>query len=67
MVANSPIDLLGIAFMKLDPSKDGKGNVLVMTDAFLKFSVAVVMPNQKAKIVAKVLEDRLFYTHGMPS
>ena len=39
--------------MKVDPSKDGKENVLVMTDAFSKFSVAVVMPNQLAKTVAK--------------
>ena len=33
----------------------GKENVLVMTDAFSKFSVAVVMPNQQAKTVAKAL------------
>ena len=45
--SNSPLDLLCLDFTKVDPSKTGKGNVLVMTDAFSKFSVAVVTPNQK--------------------
>ena len=67
IVANNPMDLLCIDFMKVDPSKDGKENVLVMTNAFSKFSVAVVMPNQEAKTVAKVLVDKLFYTYGIPS
>ena len=49
------------------PSKDGKENVLVMTDAFSKFSVAVVMPNQKAKTVAKALVDKWFYIYGIPT
>ena len=53
--------------MKADPSKDGKENVLVMTDAFSKFSVTVVMPNQQAKTVAKALVDRCFYTYGIPA
>ena len=49
IVANNPMDLLCIDFMKVDPSKDGKGNVLVMMDALSKLSVAVVLPNQQAK------------------
>ena len=61
------MDLLCIDFMKVDPSKDGKENVLVMTDAFSKFSVAVVMPNQQAKTVAKALVDKWFYVYGIPT
>ena len=53
IVASNPMDLLLIDFMKLDPSKNGKENVLVMTDAFSKFCVAAVTPNQKAKMVAQ--------------
>ena len=67
IVANNPMDLLCIDFMKVDPSKGGKENVLVMTDAFSKFSVAVVMPNQQAKTVAKALVDKWFYTYGIPT
>ena len=67
IIANNPMDLLCIDFMKVDPSKDGKENVIVMTDAFSKFSVAVVMPNQQAKTVAKALVDKLFYAYGIPT
>ena len=67
IVANNPMDLLCIDFMKVDPSKDGKENVLVMTDAFSKFSVAVVTPNQQAKTVAKALVDKWFYVYGIPT
>ena len=67
IVANKPMDLLCIDFMKVDPSKNGKENVLVMTDAFSKFNVAVVMPNQQAKTVAKALVDKWFYVYGIPT
>ena len=52
IVANSTIDLLLVDFIKMDPSKNGKENVLVMTDTFFEFSVAVVTPNQKEKMDA---------------
>ena len=63
ITANNPMDLLYIDFMKVDPSEDGKENVLVMTNAFSKFSVAVVMPNQQAKTVAKALVLHLWHTN----
>ena len=34
-------------------SKDGKENVLVMTDTCSNFTVTVVTPNQQAKTVIK--------------
>ena len=67
LVANNPMDLLCMDFTKVDPSKDGKENVLVLTDAFSKFSQAVVTPNQKALTVAKVLVDKWFHVYGIPS
>ena len=67
IIANNPMDLLCIDFMKVDPSKDGKENVLVMTDAFSKFSVAVVMPSQRVKTVAKALLGKWFYTYSIPA
>ena len=53
--------------MKVDLSKDGKENVLVMTDAFFKFSMAVVMPSQQVERVVKALVDKWFYTYSIPS
>ena len=45
LISNNPLDLLCIDFTKVDPSRTGKENVLVMTDAFAKFSQAIVTPN----------------------
>ena len=56
--SNNPMDLLCLDFTKIDPSRTSKENVLIMTDAFSKFSVAVMTPNQRALTVAKVLVDK---------
>ena len=42
LLANNPLDLLSIDFLKVDPSRDGKENILVLTDAFTKFSQAFI-------------------------
>ena len=65
--ANHPLELLCLDFTKIDPAKNGKENVLVLTDAFTKFSLAVVTSNQKALTVAKVLVDKWFHTYGVPN
>ena len=67
IIANNPMDLLCIDFTKVDPSKNGKENILVLTDAFNKFSQAFVTPNQKALTVAKILVDKWFYIYGIPT
>ena len=41
-------NLLCVDFTAMDPLRDGKENVLVLTGAFSKFSQAFVTPNQKA-------------------
>ena len=67
IIANGPLDLLCVDFTTMDPSRDGKENVLVQTDAFSKFSQAFVTPNQKALTVAKIIVDKWFYIYGIPS
>ena len=67
IIANNPMDLLCIDFTKVDPSKSGKENILVLTDAFTKFSQAFITPNQKALTVAKILVDKWFYVYGIPA
>ena len=67
IIANNPMDLVCIDFTKVDPSKDGKENILVLTDTFTKFSQAFVTPNQKAITIAKILVDKWFYTYGIPA
>ena len=67
IIANNPMDLLCIDFTKVDPSKSSKENILVLTDAFTKFSQAFITPNQKALTVAKILVDKWFYVYGIPA
>ena len=65
--AHNPLDLVCLDFTKIDPSKTGKENILVITDAFTKFSLAVCTPNQTAKTVAKILVEKWFHIYGVPS
>ena len=51
----------------MDPSRDVKENVLVLTDAFPKFSQKFVTANQKALTMAKIIVDKWFYVYGIPS
>ena len=67
LIAHNPLDLVCLDFTKVDPSKGGKENILVMTDAFTKFSVAVTTSNQQALTVAKALVERWFHVYGIPS
>ena len=65
--AHNPLDLVCLDFTKIDPSKTGKENVLVITNAFTKFSLAVCTPNQTAKTVAKILVKKWFHIYGVPT
>ena len=65
--ADNPLDLVCLDFTKIDPSKIGKENILVITDAFTKFSLAVCTPNQTAKTVAKILVEKWFHIYRVPS
>ena len=51
----------------MNPLRDGKENVLVLIDAFSKFSQVFVTPNQKAITMAKIIVDKWFYVYGIPA
>ena len=65
VIANNLMDIMCINFTKVDPSKDGEENILVLTDTFTKFSQVFVTPNQKAITIAKILVDKWFYVYGI--
>ena len=67
MEAHNPLDLVCLDFIKIDPSKTGKENILVITDTFAKFSLAVCTPNQTSKTVAKILIEKWFHVYEVPS
>ena len=67
LVAHQPLELLCIDFTKVDVTKGGKENVLVLMETFSKYSQAFVTSNQKALTVAKLLVDKWFSVCGIPS
>ena len=67
LVANQPLELLCIDFTKANITKGGKENILVLTDAFSKYSQAFVTSNQKSLTVAKLLVEKWFSVFGIPT
>ena len=67
LLASRPNEILAIDFTLLEPSRNGYENVMVMTDVFSKFTVAVPTRDQTAPTVAKVLIGEWFYKFGVPS
>ena len=65
LVANNPLDLLCINFLKVDQSRDGKENILVLTHAFTKFSQAYTTNNQKALTITMIIVEKYFYVCGI--
>ena len=66
LLAFSPQELLAIDFLKLDKGKGGFEDVLVMTDAFSKFALAVPCRDQTAPRVAVALRNHWFAHYGIP-
>ncbi|PIK62210.1 putative transposon Ty3-I Gag-Pol polyprotein [Apostichopus japonicus] len=53
-------------FLKLDVGRGGYEDVLVITDAFTKYSQAIPCKNQTAVVVARALRDKWFTHYGVP-
>ena len=65
LVANNPWTCCVLNFLKVDPSRDSKENILVLTDGFTKFSQAFITNNQKALTITKILVEKWFYVYGI--
>jgi transposase InsO family protein len=65
--ALQPLEVLAIDFTILEPSKNGMENVLVMTDSFTKWTVAIPTRDQQATTVARTLVWEWFSKFGAPS
>ncbi|KAK7918908.1 hypothetical protein WMY93_010192 [Mugilogobius chulae] len=67
LLASRPNEILAIDFTVLEPTRHGIENVLVMTDVFTKYTVAVPTRDQRAPTVAHVLTKEWFFKFGVPS
>ena len=66
LMATQPLEVLAVDFTTLEASSDGSENVLVITDVFTKYTVAVATRNQRADTVARVLVHKWFLPYGIP-
>ena len=64
MLAYKPLDVVAMDFTVLEPSSDGRENVLILTDVFSKFTVAVPTQDQRAITVAKCLVKHWIQPYG---
>ena len=64
--ATRRLEVLAIDFTLLEKSNDGRENVLIMTDVFTKFTIAVATRDELATAVARVLVQEWFYRFGAP-
>ncbi|RXN39397.1 Transposon Ty3-I Gag-Pol poly [Labeo rohita] len=53
LLASRPNEILAVDFTVLEPSSSGLENVLVMTDVFTKYTLAVPTRDQRAETVAR--------------
>ena len=66
IVSNYPLKLVSMDFLTLEPSK-GYGNVLVITDHFTKYAVAIPTKNQTAKTTASAFYNEFIVKYGIPT
>ena len=64
--ASRPMEVVAMDFSVLERSSSGYENVLVLTDVFSKWSLAVPTKDQKATTVAQVLVREWFSRYGPP-
>lgn len=61
-----PLELVCMDYLSLEPDGRGTKNILVITDHFTKYAVAVPTADQRAKTVAKTLWNHFFVHYGIP-
>ena len=69
---HAPLELLHVDFMSVESTMElnkppSVKNVLVITDHFMRYAMAVITKDQMAKMVVKVLYERFIMVFGMLS
>lgn len=61
-----PLELVCMDFLSLEPDHSNTKNILVITDHFTKYAVAIPTQNQTARTVAKCLWENFLVHYGFP-
>ena len=67
MNTSYPMELLCMDYLSLEDSKGGYSNILVITDHFTRYAIAIPTRNQTAKTTARVLFDQFLVHYGFPA
>lgn len=66
IMTTRPLELVCMDFLSIEPDRSNTKDILVITDHFTKYAVAIPTPNQKALTVAKCLWDNFIIHYGIP-
>lgn len=61
-----PLELVRMDFLTVEPDNSNTKDLLVITDHFTKYAIAVPTKDQKARTVAKCLWDHFLLHYGFP-
>ncbi|XP_041861558.1 uncharacterized protein LOC121652704 [Melanotaenia boesemani] len=61
-----PLELVCMDFLSVEPDRSNTKDILVITDHFTKYAVAIPTPNQRARTVAKCLWENFIAHYGFP-
>ena len=67
IITKQPLELVTLDYLGLEECKGKVENVLVITDHFTKYAVAVPTRNQTAKTTARAFFDNLVVHYGLPA
>ena len=62
----SPLHLVCMDYLTLEPSKGGQQNILIITDHFTRYAQAIPTRNQTARTTAEVLFNNYIVHYGIP-
>lgn len=66
IMTSRPLELVCMDFLSLEPDRSNTKDILVLTDHFTKYAVALPTRNQKAQTVAKCLWENFLVHYGFP-
>ena len=66
IITTYPLELVCMDYLTLEPAK-GVDNVLVITDHFTKYALAIATKNQTAKTTAEVFYEQFITNYGIPA
>ena len=66
ITSSEPMELVCMDYLKLESSKGGYSNILLITDHFTRYALAIATTSQSAAITAKHLLENFIYKFGMP-